>query len=89
MSEYGPWLCGTRIADVYDDWCDSVEALDTAGAVDFLAELAGSGPVLELAVGTGRLALPLANGGIDVHGIDVSPEMLARLPRNPAGTGSN
>jgi SAM-dependent methyltransferase len=53
--------------------------LDTDAAVAFLAELAGPGPVLELAVGTGRIALPLGERGIDVRGIDASEAMVARL----------
>jgi SAM-dependent methyltransferase len=59
--------------------------LDTEAAVLFLAELAGSGPVLELAIGTGRIALPLAERGIDVRGIDASEEMVARLRSKPGG----
>jgi SAM-dependent methyltransferase len=59
--------------------------LDTEGAVDLLAELAGSGPVLELAIGTGRIALPLAERGIEVRGIDASEEMVARLRSKPGG----
>jgi SAM-dependent methyltransferase len=59
--------------------------LDTEAAVAFLAELAGSGPVLELAIGTGRIALPLAERGIDVRGIDASEEMVARLRSKPGG----
>jgi SAM-dependent methyltransferase len=51
--------------------------------VAFLAEHAGSGPVLELAVGTGRIALPLAERGVDVHGIDASEAMVARLRSKP------
>ena len=43
------------------------------------------GPVLELGVGTGRLALPLAERGVDVHGIDASPAMVARLRAKPGG----
>jgi SAM-dependent methyltransferase len=64
-----------------------VEALDldTEGAVAFLSELAGAGPVLELAVGTGRIALPLAERGVDVHGIDASEAMIARLRSKPGG----
>lgn len=85
MSEYGPWLCGPRIADVYDDWCTSVEGLDTEGAVAFLADLAGPGPVLELGVGTGRLVLPLAERGLQVHGVDISEEMLAKLREKQGG----
>ena len=60
-------------------------ALDTDAAVTFLAGLAGSGPVLELAVGTGRIALPLAERGTEVHGIDASEAMVARLRTKPGG----
>ena len=42
-------------------------------AVDFLTGLAGAGPVLELGIGTGRIALPLSRRGLDVHGIELSP----------------
>ena len=51
--------------------------------VDFLAELAGDGAALELGVGTGRIALPLAARGVPVHGIDLSPDMVARLREKP------
>jgi SAM-dependent methyltransferase len=85
VSEYGPWLRGPRIAAVYDEWCTSVEGLDTEGAVAFLTELAATGPVLELAIGTGRLAVPLAERGLRVHGIDISAEMLATLREKPGG----
>jgi len=47
--------------------------------VDFLAGLAGEGRALELGIGTGRIALPLANRGVPIHGIDLSEEMVARL----------
>jgi SAM-dependent methyltransferase len=69
---------------MYDEYVASV-LLDTEAAVAFLAELAGSGPVLELAIGTGRIALPLAKRGIDVRGIDASEEMVARLRSKPGG----
>jgi SAM-dependent methyltransferase len=59
--------------------------LDTDAAVAFLAELAGPGPVLELAIGTGRIALPLGERGIDVRGIDASEAMVARLRSKPGG----
>lgn len=52
-------------------------------AVAFLAELAGDGAVLELGVGTGRVALPLSARGVPVHGIDISEPMLERLRRKP------
>ena len=47
--------------------------------VAFLAELAGDGPALELGIGTGRIALPLTRRGVRVHGIDLSPDMVAQL----------
>jgi SAM-dependent methyltransferase len=53
--------------------------------VDVLAELAGGGRALELAVGTGRIALPLARRGVAVHGIDISSAMVARLRAKPGG----
>jgi SAM-dependent methyltransferase len=52
-------------------------------AVDFLAALAGGGPALELGVGTGRLALPLAARGVTVHGIELSPDMVEQLRMQP------
>jgi SAM-dependent methyltransferase len=54
-------------------------------AVDFLAALAGDGAALELGIGTGRLALPLAARGVTVHGIDLSAAMVARLRDKPGG----
>ena len=54
-------------------------------AVDFLAELAGSGRALELGIGTGRIALPLAQRGVPVHGIELSKAMAARLRAKPGG----
>jgi len=54
-------------------------------AVDFLVELAGEGRALELAIGTGRIALPLAQRGVPVHGIDMSKAMVARLREKPGG----
>jgi hypothetical protein len=54
-------------------------------AVDLLAGLAGDGRALELAIGTGRIALPLARRGVPVHGIDMSRAMVARLRAKPGG----
>jgi SAM-dependent methyltransferase len=51
--------------------------------VDFLEELAGDGAALELGIGTGRIALPLAERGVPVHGIDLSEAMVARLRAKP------
>lgn len=51
--------------------------------VDVLVDLAGAGPVLELAIGTGRIALPLSRRGVRVHGIELSEAMVAELRRQP------
>jgi SAM-dependent methyltransferase len=83
MEGYGPETYGDRIADAYDSFYETT--LDTDIAVDTLADLAGDGPVLELAVGTGRLALPLAARGLEVHGIDASERMVAKLRSKPGG----
>jgi SAM-dependent methyltransferase len=72
---------GERIADVYDDW--PTVPKNTDRAVEFLASVAGPGPILELGIGTGRLALPLAGRGFAVSGIDSSSAMVARLRTKP------
>jgi SAM-dependent methyltransferase len=83
MTGFGdPAFYGDRWADVYDEhhgW------LDPAAAVEFLAGLAGDGRVLELAIGTGRVALPLAGRGVAVEGVDASEAMVARLRAKPGG----
>ena len=77
---------GDRVAARYDE---SLPGMFLPGVldptVDFLAELAGSGPVLELGIGTGRVALPLVEKGISVHGIDLSQAMVERLRAKPGG----
>jgi SAM-dependent methyltransferase len=55
--------------------------------VDFLAEVAGAGAALELGIGTGRVAVPLARRGIRVHGIELSPAMVAELHARQGGSG--
>ena len=73
-----------RIAASYD--ATSADMFDPAvvgPAVDFLADLAAAGAALELGIGTGRIALPLSERGVPVHGIDVSPAMLERLRAKP------
>jgi SAM-dependent methyltransferase len=75
-----PAFYGDRWAEVYDE---RHAGRDPASAVEFLARLAGRGPVLELAVGTGRVALPLAARGISVHGIEASQAMVDRLRAKP------
>jgi SAM-dependent methyltransferase len=76
-----------RIAARYDE--TSARMFDPSvvdPAVDLLADLAGDGRVLELGIGTGRIALPLALRGIEVHGIELSRAMAARLREKPGGT---
>ncbi|TML15945.1 MAG: methyltransferase domain-containing protein [Actinobacteria bacterium] len=68
---------GRSFADVYDSWYRDVS--DVAATVACVLELAAGSRVLELGVGTGRVALPLARAGLDVVGIDASHEMLAML----------
>jgi SAM-dependent methyltransferase len=75
-----------RVAARYDE--SSPEMFEPAvvdPAVDFLVELAGNGRALELAIGTGRIALPLSQRGVPVHGIDMSNAMVARLRTKPGG----
>ena len=68
-------------ADIYD----SEPRGDEQATVALLHELARGGPALELAVGTGRIALPLAARGIRVDGVDLSPAMVAKLRAKPGG----
>lgn len=68
-------------ADVYDQWFGYFDE----AAVDLLEELAGGGRVLELGIGTGMVALPLAARGVEVRGIDASPEMVTALRAKPGG----
>jgi SAM-dependent methyltransferase len=75
-----------RVAARYDE--SSAEMFDPAvvdPVVDFLAAIAGTGPALELGIGTGRIALPLARRGVSVHGIELSKAMVARLRAKPGG----
>jgi SAM-dependent methyltransferase len=73
-----------RIAKAYDaKWAYLAEPAVVDPAVNFLAELAGTGAALELGIGTGRLALPLSRRGVRVHGIELSPAMVAQLRAKP------
>ena len=77
---------GERVAARYDE--SEAEMFDPAAVdpvVDFLVELAGEGRALELGIGTGRIALPLAQRGLRVHGIELSKAMAARLRAKPGG----
>jgi SAM-dependent methyltransferase len=83
MDSYQPETYGDRIADVYDRLTATLP--EPVDCVDRLAELAGAGPALELGIGTGRIALPLAARGVEVHGIDASSAMVERLRAKPGG----
>jgi hypothetical protein len=73
-----------RVAARYETyWPELFEPAVVDPAVNFLAELAGDGGALELGVGTGRIALPLGRRGVRVHGIELSPAMVARLREQP------
>jgi SAM-dependent methyltransferase len=74
---------GSVMAEVFDTWYGVPD--DAEVAAEFLAGLAGSGPALELGIGTGRVALPLAKHGVEVHGIDASAAMVERLRAKPGG----
>jgi SAM-dependent methyltransferase len=81
MTRYDDTTYGQRIAGIYDGLYDGYES----ATIDMLAELAGEGPALELGIGTGRIALPLRERGVTVHGIDASKAMIARLQAKPGG----
>ena len=75
-----------RVAARYDESSgDMFDAAAVDPVVEFLAQLAGDGRVLELGIGTGRIALPLAQRGVRVNGIDLSKAMVARLRAKPGG----
>src|SRR5438128_9064357 len=81
MDQYDASTYGQRFAEIYDDWHASYDE----AAITTLAELAQGGRALELGIGTGRVALPLAARGVEVHGIDVSEAMVAELRAKAGG----
>ncbi|MGW0879849.1 class I SAM-dependent methyltransferase [Streptomyces sp. NPDC002671] len=82
----GDGYFGESVARTYDESAaDMFDARVVEPAVDLLTELAAGGRALELGIGTGRIALPLARRGVEVHGIDLSLAMVARLRAKPGG----
>jgi SAM-dependent methyltransferase len=81
MESYGSSTYGERIAGIYDDLYPDIDP----ATVPLLKSLAGKGPALELGIGTGRIALPLQEAGVEVHGIDASESMLEKLKAKPGG----
>jgi SAM-dependent methyltransferase len=83
MENYKPVMSfGEDVAETYDD---IVQRGDETATVAFLEQLARGGAALELAIGTGRIALPLSARGIRVDGIDFSAAMVAELRSKPGG----
>lgn len=80
-STYASDTYGESFADVYDRWYPDVS--DTEGTTSTLLGLAGDGLIIELGIGTGRLALPLAATGCKVRGVDSSSAMLEELALKP------
>jgi SAM-dependent methyltransferase len=85
MEGYGIKTFGELNAERYDALCDEPMVAETRDSVETLFELAAGGRVLEFAIGTGRVALPLAARGLDVHGIEASKEMVAKLREKQGG----
>lgn len=83
MERYQPSTYGDRIASIYDLLYPP--GPETEVAADVIARLAGGGRVLELGIGTGRIAFPLLDRGVDLHGIDASEGMVAQLRAKPGG----
>src|SRR6185436_5040316 len=79
MNFYSDETYGERVAGVYDEWHSEHDP----HAIDALAELAQNGRALELGIGTGRIALPLAQRNVEVHGIDAAQSMISRLRSKP------
>ena len=79
MNFYADETYGEHVASVYDGWFTTYDP----NAIEALADLAHSGRALELGIGTGRIALPLSDKGVEVHGIDASQSMIARLRSKP------
>ena len=81
MERYIASTYGDHLADVYDQWF----VLAEDAAIETLAELANGGRALELGIGTGRVGLPLAARGVEVHGIDASAAMVSKLRAKAGG----
>lgn len=81
MTNYQQNTYGDEIAEVYDQLYSDYDP----ACIDFLAELAGPGPALELGIGTGRIALPLLHRAVALEGIDASQAMVAKLRAKPRG----
>lgn len=85
MQSFGPETYGEFNADVYDEWHAAHDPTDAVRGLTELIKEGPAGPVFELAVGTGRVTIPLAEAGVDVRGVDASEAMVARMRAKPGG----
>ena len=81
MEGYGPTTYGERWHQIYDQHYPTADP----DMIDRLTEFAGDGSVLELAIGSGRVALALLERGVELTGVDISEDMVALLRRRPGG----
>jgi SAM-dependent methyltransferase len=82
MKNYDDSTYGEQIAEIYDEFYPDYDP----ASIELLADLAGGGPVLELGIGTGRIAMPLHEKGVEVQGIDASEAMISKLRSKPDGS---
>jgi SAM-dependent methyltransferase len=87
MEGYRPETYGEKMADTYDAFARMRLGDLPTECVDRLVKLAAGGRVLELGIGTGRVALPLAERGVEVEGLDLSAPMVAKMREKPGGDG--
>ncbi len=88
MTMHDDGIFDAAAAERYDESSAAMFAPEVLGpTVDFLAQLAGEGGALEFAIGTGRVAVPLAERGVDVSGIEISRAMVAKLREKPGSNG--
>jgi len=85
MADYDASTYGERIADAYEHLLPADIAASTKATVEFLASVAVRPRALELGIGTGRIAIPLCECGIEVRGIDASPAMVKQLHAKKGG----
>jgi len=81
MNNYDESTYGEQIAEFYDEFYGEYDP----ASIELLASLPGSGPALELGIGTGRIALPLYERGVHVEGIDASEAMVSKMRAKPKG----
>jgi SAM-dependent methyltransferase len=81
VNSYSHETYGERVAGIYDEMYTELNP----HTIDALAELAGNGPALELGIGTGRIALPLLEKNVEIHGVDASSSMIEKLRAKPGG----